>query len=486
MKLSFYERELLSEALIASVTEATSIRPCPELVEISRDKKFQICLKMSGKNATGLDIQQDENQKKELGKILYGDRIIGETGTLGGKVTIDGVFLGSRTIDGISLDFKMDGIASKITYEPYAFLPANTYNTEVHRVIEYCLSGPQIPLLQSVGLEKEASESAKIKWNIIQSNFPDFWQFHFGDSNTPNHSYIGNDGLFFKTANEELLMDFSNKNTPSSKELNPISIHYSDKEKASDASYRKNVMETLSFIFGRKIIPLGVSYFNTDCARVRSESQSVYSPNLNLEIYGNTRPSWYDFRYDDLYKQSTANDLFRLFMDAYDKYELKDVMSDYWLARTFPKGPNLVQYASALEGLINNWYKVHRNEVRTQYVEDDKFEIIKPLIEKIGKKYPKDKNWGKIAAKIKSSNFCGIRDKHLAFFQALNMKWEEVEIKTMKSRSIYAHGSNHSSDPNKVILVHNLSNAYMTLFHRALLRIGFSFDPLSADKLTPQ
>lgn len=456
---SHFEWEFLSEPQnIYNITK-TNIKPYPEKIEIYRDDNFDIRLKLTGVMSSK---KMEFPAVTLAGMLTEGEKVSGALTHPGldRNVTLEGVHQDkfTRMDDG---SFINTGLAFKVIFE--RIMKTNEKKGPC-RIIDYCVAGPDIPLAEAVLMSAERKEIETINWNVEGSMSSNFWEFKTEDK---FESY-GRNSLFFKTSLGEILICKTNKNY-AKENLRPISIHYLGNEKFIDDSYRKIVLHALSFVFGKRMIPIGTSCFDNKGRLTKSVSIDIFSLNINKEINDHAHPSWfYESRVSQSYNQESANHIFDLIMLAIDKYNLEDVMIDYWIARSLPLGSNLILYASALEGLVNKWLK--HNPTNNVYVDKNDFkDIINPILKSIESNFPGEISWEKVVSLIQNANNLGGRDKHYRFFEANNLKYGKLENDVLKSRNKFAHGGKYlESDPRELI---HIANAYMTLFHRALLSV---------------
>jgi len=469
--LSNIEWEILLEPIqIKDISNSKYIKPHPEIIQITRDEDYNLILNMSGKSARLYDVPPDRNLK--LGQSYRGEFIEGwvvKDYPLSGKVEISSAFQSGYLIQSNG-NFESKGYTNSIRILPQAYLSESSENyvaKPVVKVIEYCVSGPEVEITSSVGVRTNYSASIDIKWEIEDSEKPDFWNYNSGSG----HEGGSRSGLFFKTNMGEFLIsnragDFFKK------KHSPISIHYLDAARAQSKNYREKILNIVSIIFGRSIFSVGVSFFDENHSLLEATSYTFYSANLKKELTTVSWPSWYlvGISYESGYSENVACQLFDLLSDAYEKYNLKDVFIDYWIARAYPLGVDLVWYASALEGLVNKWFSQNKSQYPSSYVCSKEFnDLLKDVIQRVDSKAKGEIQWNKVKNSLLSSNSLGSRDKQLHFFKLHGLNISDVEIKAMQSRNKYAHGGNYSN--SDFFKVKALSRAYMTLFHRALLAV---------------
>lgn len=464
---------LLEPIVIRNITDTTYIKPHPEEILIERNTDYGISLKMTGNNGR-LGGGPPARPELKLGQSFRGERLEGWVkckSVTEGKVIIEEAHQRGHTIQGDGV-FESRGYTFSVIYDPLAFYKDNVEDYEapsVKKVVEYCVSGPNFEIMEAVSVRKNYKTSAKIEWNIPGSDNPDFWKYERVGENEG----AGWAGIFFKTKMGEFLISSLAKDFVFDRH-SPVSIHYLDAVSAQDDSYRKKVTDLLSIIFGRNIFSLGVSYFDLNSNLVLAQSKRFFSANLKKELNDVSKPFWFftsmDYKHDAPYSQETANQLFDLLSDAYDTYNLHDVFIDYWLARSYPLGVDLVWYANALEGLVNKWFRINKDKFSASYVNVNEFnDVIGKSIASIEDNEKDNENWSKIKNSIKRSNSLGSRDKQLEFFKHLGIEIDKVEIKAMQSRNRYAHGGSYFSED--IYQISRLSSAYQTLFHRALLAV---------------
>lgn len=445
---------LAAQIQIENLSESLLIIPRPDLITVKRNEEYGVDVLMEGENAsTSLPMPQNDIRPGEFlsGADIHGNPVGDYTGT---KISLANLYQGSRSIRGDG-KFSMGGMLDTVSCE---------YPNEgpIHKVIEYCVSGPKIRIFPRT-TEKDFEATSKVDRPLSESAVPDFWSYKVpvktGQSNRDS-IYLSNKHF------EVLCAKVQNGFVP--KWLCATGVHFGPQKESQDPEYRAKVLEALSFAFGRRLVSVGHSFFNSGHYPLLQFARHPYSHNLKAECaHQSYVPTHLEANYSQNIETTTAIAA-GLYLDNREKYSLNDVLWNTWIARGFPWGMNLVAYSGALESLAKTWLTA--NPDRGVYIPKDEFNNkLSVIFSEIEKTLPNTDNWKIILNKLKGVNSIGSADRLKKFIQALGLPIGDVEKNIFAARNRFAHGGNFAS--THTVFLSNATKAYETLINRVLLGV---------------
>ncbi|AAM05982.1 hypothetical protein [Methanosarcina acetivorans] len=238
-----------------------------------------------------------------------------------------------------------------------------------------------------------------------------------------------------------------------------------------DLEQRKVISEIISFIFGKQLIHVGYTVYGANGEILEQYSASPHIDNL---IYLCQKPNE-----SPIYlKLNTAfnienilNKLIPNYLILRDELNLEKALLLYWTALNTPIGIDLPIYSSALELIVNSWFKSTKSKIKGLYMEKQEFERL--LSEELSKieEILMSKEFGvAIANKMKNSNQMSVSDRFTYFFKEIDLKVGDIENKAIKARNPSAHGSAKWNDESFEKMNIN-AQAYKTLLNRVILKL---------------
>lgn len=278
---------------------------------------------------------------------------------------------------------------------------------------------------------------------------------------------------------------------------NNIGIEYKNKwGKIPSEEERIMIFELCSFIFGCQLLQIGYTLYDEENNLVEEYACNPWGtyPKTLCSI-----PDAPPIRIDRPIFSTKAENLINYLLPLYKSYKksynLNDGLWLYWLARIMPLGSQLPIYSSAIESLMNGWFKSENSESHGKFIEDKEFEeLLKYEINLIKEKIENKKNeirnkpkltqndvekgamYDGILKRLNLINKMGVMDRFRRFFKEIELDITDLEWETIKARSNIAHGRIETQD-DQIEKQYQFAMTYDTLFHKVILKLlGYSGD----------
>lgn len=232
------------------------------------------------------------------------------------------------------------------------------------------------------------------------------------------------------------------------------------------------ILDALSFPLGRRLVPVGRSWFSEEGHVIRTESFIPWGINPKAEC---SNPDMPPVRF--LERRDTERmvaEMSETFFELRDEFALSRGILDYWMARLVPAEIAFVHLASGLEAIMRAWFRSTKSKSRGKYFPKEEFNSIvaKPFaqIEYALRGKP---NAERLIRRLKLANNLGVNEQLQTFFDEIGLPIGDVELHAMAARNPFAHGGGAVPEGKIPELVYTL-RSYQTLFHRVVLKlIGF-------------
>ncbi|MCG8734729.1 hypothetical protein [Tenacibaculum finnmarkense] len=250
-----------------------------------------------------------------------------------------------------------------------------------------------------------------------------------------------------------------------------ISIEYrNDLSQLPTPKTRRAIAEFISFMFGIQLLGIGSTLFNKDLKFINSFCYSPWGNNVISNCSSKPYPPI------DFYQNSeiVLSKLLSNYLSYREKLDLEDVLWKLWIGRVQSLGTNLPILASGIDTLAVNYIKEKNIIKKYSKTEKKKYRsFIKEDLENLTKKI-KDYQFGQfIINKINNPFNFGVGEKIKLFLNEINFEFdnESIETKALIARNKMAHGSMSNISKNELIEYLKLTNAYITIYNRILLKV---------------
>lgn len=243
-----------------------------------------------------------------------------------------------------------------------------------------------------------------------------------------------------------------------------------------DVEEREKISELCNFIFGRHLLLVGYTIYDKDNNIVEEYACNPWGNNIR---YLCSEPDFAPVRINSPSTGGKADDLISQllppYLDARDSFHLNHALWFYWIAHNTPVGTNLPLLASAVEAMMNGWFKFDRSESHGKYMREFDFEdLLRDDINSIQKKLEGKTYGDEVMNKIKRAYNLGTGDRFRFFFNEIKLVVNDNEWEAIEARHPPAHGR-ISISPEEWRRVIQYTHTYETLIHKIMLKLlGYS------------
>lgn len=452
------EWEWLQEAVkITELTASKYLLPPPEFLTVKRDADYNLTYVAEGKGARIGEAYGPSAFRS--GEITSGELIKGNHCEASIPIVLEGVSSGPRRIRGDGT-FSIEGVLYNIQAKWQPIPP--------HRIVEYCISGPNLGL-HTRSTNRDFESNAMVSRSVPESSTPDFWSYRRPGMG----AYSGWDSFYVRNKYFEVFCTSVDK-TIAPNWLTPISVQFGPNPQAFDKEYRREILEALSFALGRRLITVGHSTFDKSSYPIEQFAVAPYSENIRKECgHASLAPCHREWEVRS-FNEGTVGELSEAYLSNRRSLGLDEVIFNWWIARSLPLGMNIVAYSGALETLASAWLAADAN--RNAYIPKEEFlSKVSPAIDEIEKKQgqPLPAPWKAVIGRLRNSNSVGAGDKVRKFLGAINLPVGDVEKVLLKARNKYAHGGVFSGKEVEFLIL--VGRCYEAFLNRVMLKaIGFS------------
>lgn len=249
-----------------------------------------------------------------------------------------------------------------------------------------------------------------------------------------------------------------------------IGIKYKSEEYISNKKGRRNIEKIISFLFGRKLLKIGESFYDSKGNKVKETmlNPNIHS-NINLKsVCGKFDKTPIDIKlFNSVPIESSFSKVISNFIEIGDDLDLITPL-DYYLASIFlPPESKIIMLASSLECLMNNWIDSFKHKNKSFIMDKEEFNsLIKDIKPKILENFKDEKP---IIDNFSRLNVKSINLKLKTFFEDLGIELGDIEIKSLSYRNKPVHGYDLSSEDYLKLCVY--SDMYQVLVNRVILTL---------------
>lgn len=264
-----------------------------------------------------------------------------------------------------------------------------------------------------------------------------------------------------------------------------------------DREKREVISEIVSFVLGTQLLNVGFTEYDNEEQTVAYFAKPSWGGTYSRSVCENVPLSPFSLGIKSVIIneekiEELLCDLIPKYLNERDKLGLKEALWRYWISRDAPLGANLPVLSSALELIMNKWFKSENSKSNGFWIPDEDFEdMIKESLSVAEEKIDdyienKIKSLGlekkdsleaqeieelkkPIVNRIRYSNEMSISKQYPAFFKEIGLETGSVEDKAIKARHAMAHGN--KLDIKELEKMRRCTLAYQTLFHRVFLKV---------------
>jgi len=248
---------------------------------------------------------------------------------------------------------------------------------------------------------------------------------------------------------------------------NPVSIDFPTP--VPDAATREAIAEIVSFVIGRRLMPVGSTLFDGDGWPIEKEAVSPWGHGIPATCErSDSPPVPLNPLSNDI--EVILSDLVPKYLAARSAFGLKDALLTYWLANETFSGLDLAWYGSAVEALKNRWNKSTPSSSRGEHMPELEYkELLGNLLASVRTRLSEKPGSEAIARKLAGAWRMTGNEQLIAFFGEIKLPVGDIERLAIRRRNAPVHGGIKDSDDPLELLPHG--DAYRTLFERVFLKL---------------
>ncbi|MBN1245522.1 hypothetical protein JXA31_08010 [Candidatus Bathyarchaeota archaeon] len=247
--------------------------------------------------------------------------------------------------------------------------------------------------------------------------------------------------------------------------------YHEDWGRIPEIDERLKIEALCSFVFGKHLLSVGCTTYDEDENIVEVYAHSPWGREAKSSC---SKPEYPPIRIHDAPKGSAEKLIEYLlpkYMESCEPLCLEEALWNYWISFDVPVGTNLPIIASALETIIENWYKWKKTKSEGLYLETEMFKaLLEENLTHIKKKLEKIENGEKIFNKILRANEFGIMERYRVFFEEINLKANKADWGAISGRHRFVHGHANFDEIDWQQVIRQV-NTLHTLFNKTLLKI---------------
>jgi len=243
-----------------------------------------------------------------------------------------------------------------------------------------------------------------------------------------------------------------------------------ESQQVLDESHVESVLTALSFVSGRRIADYEVEFLDNmgQPALIVAHPPHLYSSKEYRES------SYCPFQTQPRLLLQDAlqwSNLLDLTLQLNKKVSLRNILINVWFSRPLAIGGNLVFYSAALESLVDAWFDLPENKLRSDRLPKSEFlSVISQVISEIQRLEKSDPRWERVRKSIENANQYSGTSKILRFYENHNLRSGAVEEAIRSARHRFAHGADFGSERDGVLLA--LTYAGEALLNRLILKLA--------------
>jgi hypothetical protein len=244
-----------------------------------------------------------------------------------------------------------------------------------------------------------------------------------------------------------------------------LAIEYHHGAECPSEDVRDGIAEALGFLFGKQLLRVGTTSYDEEWYPTEERACDPWGRDPIETTQDPELPPIRIPRDSEAWVQDTVE----AYLKSRSTLGLSDVLWSMWVARRMPGGFELPVYGSALERLMNAWYRSSRSRSKGVYIPKKEFDTICEgeflLIEpKLAAVPYRDR----IMRKLRGSFQMAMTDRFELFFEEIGLSYGSGELAAIKARNSHAHGGTGTEDRQHAA---DLANGYRTLVNRCVLKL---------------
>lgn len=462
--IPFLEWELLDrEITLITITEHGFLPGVISEGRLERDDDYNIKAVFTGTGKTGFP---HPLQGGRLGEIIEGSTIVGLDES-GYKVTLTGAISGGFSRKGPYLVEKV--YKTKVPlYVDSVIREINGGENEGKGWLSvWCLNGER-PLLHARSTQRKL-DAKKIRSRCgsepmegtVSLPFPSSWD-------SSDYSLIKADKVVY------VLSDVPNVFGPEWSDN--IALEFPSGQEAFDNSeLRKKVLSIVSYILGRRLIPVGYTIFDNSGVPYKQVAGQPLGTEIKRECDNASHPPTVPIRSLRYGKLEEALTRFTdMYLTAESEFGLSMALNHYWCSYATPLNISYAAIMMGIEMMVKSWYKTRRNIKVKTYIDPKEWDkITEEPFAQISQALINNPSGDIVLGKLKNAMYFSKQDEITGFLKHLKLRTKDVEGSIFETRNKIIHGG--YIDARKGTILSLYVTAARTLFNRVFLKlIGYN------------
>ena len=245
-----------------------------------------------------------------------------------------------------------------------------------------------------------------------------------------------------------------------------IEYHHGTSPVPADSD-RDAIAEALGYLFGRQLLRVGRTSFDEKGLPLEEYACSPWGRDPVRTAIASDLPP---LRLGHEGSEAVFSTFVAEYLNRRSELNLREVVWTIWIAQRMPLGFELPLYSTALERLMNAWFRSSQSRSKGVYLPKaefdahtrDEFKTIRPRL-------ANSKYGDRIMRKMQNAFQMGVNDRFEVFFEEIGLPIGPGELAVVKARNVSAHGGGTGEDDIQHKL--DLARGYQTLLNRVILRV---------------
>ena len=249
---------------------------------------------------------------------------------------------------------------------------------------------------------------------------------------------------------------------------NCISINYNSKNLISNKYHRRCIETIISFIFGRKLIKIAESHYNSNGEKIKEE---IFNPAIDktFNIKNICKINYlFPIYFNPYFKEETEliiSNIINSFISKIDKLDFSTMFTNYFNSLYLPPESEIILLAASLESITKKWLKSENSKRKTTIIDKSEYkhqikEIKSLFLEKFSEHKP-------LIDKFNQLNTVSINKSFERFFEEIGMEIGEIEHEAINSRNNPAHGNDIGTEDFHDLII--CADVYRIILNRVIL-----------------
>ena len=249
---------------------------------------------------------------------------------------------------------------------------------------------------------------------------------------------------------------------------NCISINYNSKNLISNKYHRRSIEAIISFIFGRKLIKIAESHYNSNGEKIKEE---ILNPEINktFNIKNICKIDYlFPIYFNPYFREKTEliiSNIINSFISKIDKLDFSSMLTNYFNSLYLPPESEIILLAASLESITNKWLESENSKRKTTIINKSEYkcqikEIKKLFLDKFAEHKP-------LVDKFHQLNKLSINKSFERFFEEIGMEIGDIELEAIKSRNNPVHGNDINTKEYLDLIV--CADVYRIILNRVIL-----------------